>query len=377
MDSEDILLELIDLIYRAAGDPEIWPTLLERLVEVFDAKVGTLHHQDSASQESSFSALWNLTTEDTKPYVTYYGYRNPFMTTRPQVIRAGAVNTLQMLCPEELLVRSEFYNDYLKRLGILHCVAATLRNDGENSSNLSIFRSTEDEPFGDAECKLLRVLMPHLQRAFQLHTRIQGLERKADAAADSLDRLPQAVILLDARRQILMANRPATLLLGSIKTLQMTRNGLVAMIPGENKNLQALIDGALQTAKCGGFHSGGAMTISRSFSQRPLQVLVTPLRTRAVHIGREIPTVAIFISDPNQRPIPETILLHQVYGLTRAESRLAQTLMSGATVKEASNELGVMPSTLRSQLKSIFAKTNTNRQSDLIRLLLSTPARAA
>jgi DNA-binding CsgD family transcriptional regulator len=374
MNAEQTVLDLVDLIYQAAGDPKRWSAVLERLVVKFHATVGTIHHQDSTSQESNFSSLWNLSPDAIKPYTAYYGYRNPLMTTRAQVIRTGAVNTLEMLCPEPLLVRSEFYNDYLRHLGLLYCVAATLRSDGANSSNLSIFRSSHDQPFGEQERKVLQILMPHLQRAFQLHVRIQGLERKADAAADALDQLHHGVLLLDVSHRVLMVNRAASALFASAKTLQLTPRGLVAMIPSENRKLQALVDGAICMASGQGLYSGGAMTVSRTSNQRPLHVLITPLRTRTIHIGKDVPVVAIFISDPDRKPASELQFFAQLYGLTRAESRLAQILMGGTTLKEAGEQLGVMQSTLRSQLKSIFAKTSTNRQSDLIRLLLLTPA---
>jgi DNA-binding CsgD family transcriptional regulator/PAS domain-containing protein len=377
MGSEDTLLALIDLIYKAAGDSEQWATVLERLVRVLHAKVGTIHHQDSNSQESNFSTLWNLSPESVEPYTTYYGYHNPFMTTRPQIIRTGAVNTLEMLCPKQLLVRSEFYGDYLRHLDLLYCVAATLRNDGDSSSNLSIFRSPRDEPFGESERKFLLALMPHLQRAFQLHTRIQGLERKAEAAADVLEQLPYGVVLLDASCRTLLVNRAAAALFHTTKSLQLTSRGLIAMAYVENKRLQSLIHGVIQARNGDARHSGGGITISRGSHQRPLSLLVTPLRTQSLHIGKCIPVMAIFLSDPDSKPLPMTELFAQLYGLTRAEARLAHELVCGFSLKEASEHLGVMPSTLRSHLKSIFAKTNTARQSDLIRLLLLTPSRQA
>lgn len=107
--------------------------------------------------------------------------------------------------------------------------------------------------------------------------------------------------------------------------------------------------------------------------QKPMSLLVTPLRTRSIHIGKCIPVMTIFIADPDRKPVQPPELFAQLYGFTRAESRLAHELVCGSTLKEASEHLGVMPSTLRSHLKSIFAKTSTGRQSDLIRLLLLTP----
>jgi DNA-binding CsgD family transcriptional regulator len=50
-------------------------------------------------------------------------------------------------------------------------------------------------------------------------------------------------------------------------------------------------------------------------------------------------------------------------------------LAGGIDPKEAAAQLEVALSTVRSQLKSIFAKTDTSRQSELVRLLLLGPAR--
>ncbi len=86
-----------------------------------------------------------------------------------------------------------------------------------------------------------------------------------------------------------------------------------------------------------------------------------------------MPVAAIFIHDPEGKPVSNSTVFAQLFGLTRAETRLAQILASGQSMKDAAALLGVAQSTLRSQLKSIFAKTNTNRQGELVRLLLLAP----
>lgn len=379
MASEQEVLELVELIYRAAGDPNAWTSVLQRLTVALGGNAATLHHQDTASQESSFSTLWNLSPDDMAPYNEYYGALNPLLTTRPHLIRAGAVLTSQMLCPDEIYTRGEYYHDFLRRLDMLHGVAPILRSEshGANFSALSIFRPVRGEPFGEEERKFLLLLMPHLQRAFQLHKRIQGLERKGNAAGEALDHLQQGVVLLDAKGRVLLVNRAATALFATEKSLKLTPRSLMAAVPSENRELNRLIQGAIATGNGKGLGSGGAIAISRGGFRRPLQVLVTPLRTKTIFLGKDLPVAAIFISDPDHKPVSDSIVFAQLFGLTRAETRLAQMLASGQSLKDAAARLGVAQSTLRSQLKSIFAKTNTNRQSELVRLLLLAPVRMA
>ena len=376
MNEEATILELIELIYSAAGDPVGWNLVLQRLTAALGGNVATLHHQDTRSRESSFSALWNLSPDAVAPYDEYYGSLNPLTTTRPHLIKAGTVNTSQMLCPDEIYTRGEYFHDFLRPLDMLHLVCPILRSDGngENFSALSIFRPVNAEPFGGEERKFLLPLVPHLQRAFQLHNRIQGLERKGNAAAEALDQLQQVVVLLSAKRRVLLVNRAGTAFFATEKSLQLTATGLRAAVPSENRELSRIIQEAIATGDGKGLNSGGAMAVSRGGGRCPLHVLVTPLRTRSVYLGKDAPVVAIFISDPDAKPIADAAVLTQLFRLTRAEARLAQILASGQSVKGASERLGIAPSTARSQLKSIFAKTNTNRQSQLVRLLMLAPA---
>jgi DNA-binding CsgD family transcriptional regulator len=59
----------------------------------------------------------------------------------------------------------------------------------------------------------------------------------------------------------------------------------------------------------------------------------------------------------------------RLLGLTPAEARVAKALARGATLAEIAGEFNLSMKTVRMQLRSIFAKTETHRQSDLVALL--------
>lgn len=52
-------------------------------------------------------------------------------------------------------------------------------------------------------------------------------------------------------------------------------------------------------------------------------------------------------------------------GLSPCEIRLAMIIAQGKSAKQASHIIGRKHETVRNQLKSVFLKTNTNRQSAL------------
>ena len=77
----------------------------------------------------------------------------------------------------------------------------------------------------------------------------------------------------------------------------------------------------------------------------------------------------LVLADPQSRSEPTVLLLHQVFGLTTAEARLAAGLLKGLDLQEIAELHQVSVGTLRVQLKSIFAKTQTNRQAQLVAML--------
>jgi DNA-binding CsgD family transcriptional regulator len=123
----------------------------------------------------------------------------------------------------------------------------------------------------------------------------------------------------------------------------------------------------------GGLHPGGTIKIARN-GQRPLQVVVAPLHSQSVRPERAVPAVAIFITGLDVKSPMDAPVFAEFYGLTPAEARLTNLLAGGASLKDASDQLGVRLSTVRSHLKSIFSKTGVTRQSELVRLFLTGPA---
>jgi DNA-binding CsgD family transcriptional regulator len=88
------------------------------------------------------------------------------------------------------------------------------------------------------------------------------------------------------------------------------------------------------------------------------------------------PLVMLHLYHPNSAQEIDTDLLNAAFGLTHAECRVASMLADGMPLKSIAEMLGVQYDTVRKQLLSIYQKTSTNRQPDLVRLLLHLPATA-
>ena len=69
------------------------------------------------------------------------------------------------------------------------------------------------------------------------------------------------------------------------------------------------------------------------------------------------------------RPGPSAAIIAKTFRLTPSEAKLACIIARGAPPDIAARELKISRETARNQLKSVFAKTDTHRQSELVALL--------
>jgi DNA-binding CsgD family transcriptional regulator len=129
--------------------------------------------------------------------------------------------------------------------------------------------------------------------------------------------------------------------------------------------------------ECGagrGLDPGSAMAIPRT-SGRPLQILVYPFHSSS-RFADEYLCAIVFLSDPDIKMRSRSAILTGVYRLSPAECRLADYLVQGLELAEAAERMRITLATARFMLKCIFRKTETHRQSELVRLLVRLPAPA-
>jgi DNA-binding CsgD family transcriptional regulator len=113
------------------------------------------------------------------------------------------------------------------------------------------------------------------------------------------------------------------------------------------------------------------MAVSRPSGKRAYPLLIGRLDDAAVGDVAEDAVISLIFGDPETGQGISPEVLRSAYDLTTAESELVGMLAAGYCLAEAAENRGVSVNTVRTQLKHVFAKTDTNRQGELIRLVLT------
>ena len=90
----------------------------------------------------------------------------------------------------------------------------------------------------------------------------------------------------------------------------------------------------------------------------------------AAHLPKQEVRALLTLNALGPKPGPPAAILAKTFRLTPAEAKLACVIARGASPEIAAGELKISRETARNQLKSVFAKTDTHRQSELVALLL-------
>ena len=227
---------------------------------------------------------------------------------------------------------------------------------------LPAFRGAKQGPFTPKEGRYLANLGPHLARVVRLAERFAATNLAAGLSA--LEQLHCAAIVIDERGVAINLNGPAQKLLGDDFNILAGRP--VARDRASNQCLQRLVASALP-AKRGMEASCEPAVIARAEAPWLLAdaMPVTNLGSDLFNAGR----VVLVLTDLTLLSVPDEARLVLVFSLTAAEAKLAKTLASGHEIDAAADSLRINRETARSQLKAVFAKTNTCRQAELVALV--------
>ncbi len=260
--------------------------------------------------------------------------------------------------------KGEYYNDYLLRTEIRHCMHFCLEI-GQSRIRITAMRRSDKE-FTRDQARLMSGVSRHVEAAMRLKEAIDRKSSLAQSALAAFENVSFGFAIVSATGSVHHANSPMRRVLDSNPNLGIRNGKLTALSRPEHSALEQLIRRAAEaTTGVGGFLRLG----SGPASER-VMVVVSHLPQESFWATTRSRSVAVFVSAPSRRsPWSESSPIRSAFGLTFAEARVAMLLAGGMPTPAIASELGVRTSTIRAHLKAIFAKTGTHSQAELLNML--------
>ena len=178
-----------------------------------------------------------------------------------------------------------------------------------------------------------------------------------------LERMADGVLLLDNETRVIYATSQVDQILKRHDLLIVLSPKFAPHQPCFAARFTAFVNGKNQEAEplsllLGSEYAGGMLLLNCFKLPKPADP------------GLQVASYMITLRDSNYCPSREWLLFIKQFTLTPAEARLCLSFADGLTLKNYCEQWKVATSTARSQLHSVFEKTSTHRQSDLLRLIL-------
>jgi DNA-binding CsgD family transcriptional regulator len=387
---------LLGRLYDAAASPERWPEFLQDFRQTGNADMAYVLAV-SPDNRSDLSIQFGFDDAAIDSYQRYFVNRDPILSGfQDAMAKYGDwIGSSESVVANNQLRRSELFNDFMQPLGMAHHCGATLSGLEEGTTaGICMMRSDGAGAFDAEAIALLAILEPHVKRALALHKTLQTARMEGALLRQSLETVDLAIISVDGNGEVLNITQAARNILDARDGLVLERKHVQASNSAEHARLSDLMSGAVSTGSGSGLWrtvrcsrttapqagraalwtpaAGGAMLVSSRPPKRPLQLVVTPFHSSDAFLDAR-PCALIFLSDPDATPASRSSILRTLYGLSPTECRLADFLVAGNELKVGAERLMITEQTARFHLKAIFRKTGTNRQSDLLRLILGLP----
>lgn len=365
-----------DAISRACIDPSAWQDVTDGVLSTFPGtKVAVVGHDTTLACNvpgafSGYDAAYGPS------YEAYYSRIIPNLH-RWTSLPLGRVAHVWEIMSEEELLRSEYYNDWLRpQEDARQAVVAVLQRDPGRQFLLTaqVEQRVVDHTM-EPVMAAMRAAYPLMRHALEINRMMLGL--RIDSAMLRLGLEPDgaAILLLSATGGILYANARAEALLAE-GTL--VRHDQVGRVDFQEGDASLRLAGALSSrsgSRAASFRSRGAVVVGGEAKARGVTYDVRLMRLAPDVLDRlqlsllmHAPAPShLLVLRPVARAADEVGVIARRLGLTRAEAEVALALDEGLTVAEIAAARAVSVHTVRSQVKEALGKTGHHRQADLIR----------
>lgn len=362
---------LIGCIYDMALGRSSWDRILDLLAAAFPECAVTVSGDDTTSRNNLVFAQRGLHPAAVSAYVGTYAPLNPWLEAQ------AGLAPHQIYHDDQLLPRAEsrnarFVTEWLSRQGNFEAATGVLLlREGTRQLVLEIRYAADRDDVRERAAAVLAEVAQHFGRAFEI---ISG--SRFAVGRGYLDHvvedLPFTVFFVDAGMRVRYMNYhadgfcrqhcgPFTTADGYLRATDEAADAELRQMVSRITQSKRSPSAALQVARPGSddryFAVGRlAQRETQHFQLHDAILDPGPLVMLVVHGSTEIAALPMD-------------LLWRTFNLTESEARLAEALLSGATLADYARDRQVSKQTLRNQLVGVMRKTGTRRQPQLISLL--------
>jgi DNA-binding CsgD family transcriptional regulator len=264
----------------------------------------------------------------------------------------------------------DFY-EYLNTYGVSDLIGFDVYDKQSHIRlRLRLVRIGDAPAFSQEDRARLESIVPLMNTALKLYSAYTHNSFIEEFYEELLGSMDIASVILNAKLEVLSANKQAKQILTSKDGVFLRRNSLRCSQSSDQQKLEDACHELMGRARDDeqARHTC-SISIDRTSSDTKWDVHIRIVEKQNVVFGEGGPELVLLLQGPVRDCAPSQSRLIEMFGVTPAEAKLIAHLTDGLTLTAAAEALGVSRNTARTQLSSIFTKTGVNRQAQLVKLV--------
>jgi DNA-binding CsgD family transcriptional regulator/PAS domain-containing protein len=384
--------EIVAVFYQSALGTRPWGDALETLRKRFQARLVNLYGLAKSTMSVALSfEVGDVPAQSALDFICKYHRIEPraqFAMDQP----VGTMVSCHRHFSDEFVAGNAFYQEFFIPNGLRYTSGMKVFEDQDHVVFCAVHRGVGTSPLNDAEESLLAQLCSHLQQAMALYMREQHKLKPELVGLAVLQRMPQAMVLMDETRHVVFHNQAAAELLEGGGALHLSGGKLSAGSEREDAKLLLVLRSLmLSSVSCLGAPrhedqaqapGGGSASPDRRWVSLQgrggtnhrlcLHALRAELRMGAFGPRNVALGILLDLGEAPHLP-PDPYVVAAMWDLSPAETKVAMRLREGDTPQDIASALGLSLATIRSQMQAVLRKTSTSRQSELVSVLHGLP----
>lgn len=269
-----------------------------------------------------------------------------------------------------------FYQQFLIPYGSRYASGIKLLEDPSMCVILGVHRGPNTPVLDTDEKVVCTRLARHLKDAVVAHRGNERLRIQGRLGMELLARMRAPVALLDEQRTLVYANTPAKQLLSAGRAV-VERGGRFYCCRSQDDVALTIALRRLLADPSEGVGSDKVFLKARSPAGNAVGLYVYCLRPKdTLRVFGDRPLAMLMLHEPDHRVELDPFVVAAAFDLTPGEARVAIATAHGASPEDIATTHRVSIHTIRAQLRTIFSKTGTTRQPELVSLLAGLPMAA-
>jgi len=348
--------ELVQLCYECVLDESRWDVLLERLLALSGRQQGGVVIQARGERYGKVTQYHRCSEEAVQRYADHFHRLDPGLDCMPQRQVGLWYHDWEHLSANTLKLHP-YYQEFMRPLDMGHNSYVKLYETPSHNAYLTLITERCCSTPEASQQELLEQLSPHLRLAGAFASHLATLTNRLHHQSLLLEYSNHCCWLVDGQGRLAFASqRGEALLQQPGAPLRIQQGRLRARHDGVplGKTIQ-------RAAGVGGPPCAGLVRLDEPQRRCLLVVPVTP----SLLPHDSPPLVLLTLSD---RAMDQE-RARDLFKFTPAETRLAQLLVDGLSPEACAIKLQVSITTVRSQLRALLRKTETERQAELVAML--------